>query len=89
MPPYRGIRCLSLGNHMRKLTLVAAAMLAAAIALPSTSNAAAKKADPAVAAQQNTSNFIANAMNPGMAKDAAAKPAKKKMAKKSKKKAKK
>jgi len=71
---------------MRKLAVLAVLMLAAAIALPTTSNAAKKKEDPAVAAQKNTSDFIRDAMNPyeaTKAKPAAAhKHGHKKMAKK-------
>lgn len=71
---------------MRKLAVLATLMLAAAIALPTTSNAAKKKEDPAVAAQKNTSDFIRDAMNPyeaTMAKPAKAHKGHKKMAKKS------
>lgn len=51
------------GIHMYKVAVLAALMLAVA-ALPTTSNAAAKKEDPAVAAQKNTSDFLRDAMNP-------------------------
>lgn len=73
----------SLGNHMRKSALFVAVALAAALSTSPTF--AAKKADPAVAAQNNTNNLMRDAMNPGMAKSA--KPAKKhkKMAKRHKK----
>lgn len=50
---------------MRNVAILAALMLA--VALPSTSQAAAKKkaaVDPAVAAQQNTAALIRDAMNP-------------------------
>jgi hypothetical protein len=69
---------------MRKATLFAAAMFVAAFT--TTSNVAtAAGADPAMAAQQNSSRFIADAMNPFMASSkpaAAPKKAHKKMAKK-------
>jgi hypothetical protein len=83
---------LKLGNLMRKSALFVAVALAAALST-STVFAATKKADPAVSAQQNTNKFIADAMNPGMTAQKAAKPAKKahhkKVAKKGKKSAKK
>ena len=87
---YRGIRCFKrLGNHMRKAALLLAVLLAAS--LSTSADAAKKKAaakpDPAIAAQSNTANFMAAAMNPGAVKAAPAKPAKK--AKKAKKKGKK
>ena len=50
---------------MRKVAVLA--VLAAAVALPATSHAAKKAAapaDPAMAAQQNTSDFMRDAMNP-------------------------
>jgi hypothetical protein len=51
---------------MRKV-VVLAVLTIAAIALPATSQAAKKAAapaDPAMAAQQNTSDFMRDAMNP-------------------------
>jgi len=48
---------------MHKVLVLTALMLAVA-ALPATSIAAAKKEDPAVAAQNNTANFMRAAMNP-------------------------
>ena len=54
---------------MRKAALFVAVVLAAA--LSTTSSNAAGKADPAVAAQKDTTNFMTAAMNPAMAKDGA------------------
>jgi hypothetical protein len=80
---------------MRKIALLVAVVLAAALSAPSSSYAA-KKADPALAAQKNTADFMRDATNPYMAKDAAVKKkavkkkaVKKKAAKKKAKKAKK
>lgn len=66
---------------MRKVAILAA--LIAVAALPATAHAAkkaaAKKADPAVAAQKNTSDFLQAAFNPYEAtKPAPAKAGKKK-----------
>jgi hypothetical protein len=49
---------------MRKVAILAALTIVAA--LPTPSNAAAKKAaaDPAVAAQKNTADFLRDALNP-------------------------
>jgi hypothetical protein len=68
---------------MRKVAVLAVLTIAA-IALPATSQAAKKAAapvDPAMAAQQNTSDFMRDAMNPyeaTMVKPEAAKGKKKK-----------
>ena len=70
---------------MRKVALLAVVALAAAFTVTSADAAKKPKADPAVAAQKNTSDLIRDAMNPYQASSkAAAKPAKK-AAKKSKK----
>ena len=86
-----GIRWfISLGNKMRTLALLFAALLVASFSTSADAakkKAAAAKPDPAIAAQQNTANLIRDAMNPGMVKAAPAAPAKK--AKKAKKKGKK
>jgi hypothetical protein len=62
----------SLGNHMRKAALLAAVVMAATFTI-TTSNAASKKEDPAVAYSKNTENFMKAATNPY---EATAKPAK-------------
>ena len=74
---------------MRKAALLLAVLIAAS--LSTSADAAKKKAeakpDPAIAAQQNTANFMRAAVSPGMVQAAPAEPAKKaKKAKKGKKK---
>jgi hypothetical protein len=68
IPPYRGNPVIfnRLGIHMRKATLLAAATFAAALlTMPNIANAAAaKKADPAMAAQQTTAKFMHDATVP-------------------------
>ena len=69
---------------MRKVAVLAVVVAAVAVALPTTSQAAKKAAapaDPAMAAQQNTSDFMRDALNPyeaTMVKPAPAKGKKKK-----------
>jgi hypothetical protein len=73
---------------MRKVALLVAVTLAAALSVTSADAASKAKPDPAIAAQNNTANLMHDAMNPYAASSkAAAKPAAKstKKAKKAKK----